>query len=166
MADGKRIGRPSIFTPALADAILWRVADGQEITAIAKQPDMPAFSTIYAWAEQYLEFGQAFERARRVAGHFLAQQALEIADDDSNDITPDGLPNHPAIGRSRIRVEQRRWLAGKYNPMYLDKQVHTGPDGQSAIQIEHTYNFAALDPDELQTLRRLLKKARTPQIEG
>jgi hypothetical protein len=166
MADGKRIGRPSIFSTALADAILWRVADGQEITAIAKQPDMPAFSTIYAWTEQHAEFGQAFARARSIAGHFLAQQALEIADDDSNDLTPDGQPNHPAIGRARIKVEQRRWLAGKYNPMYLDKQVHTGPDGLSPIQVQHTYRLDNLTPDELAEFQRLLRKCRAPLLEG
>jgi hypothetical protein len=96
----------------------------------------------------------------------LAAEQVEIADDESRD-TIDGMPNNAAIGRDRLKIESRRWLAGKYNPAaYADKQLHTGPDGQSPIQVQHTYRLDNLTPDELAEFQRLLHKCRAPLIEG
>jgi hypothetical protein len=160
------VGRPSTYDPLIAHAVLWEIAHGKPISSFRHDPRYPTVQTIYEWGQQFAEFGEGLQRARETASHVFASEGVEIADDTSRD-TIDGMPNNAAIGRDRLRIESRRWLAGKYNPAaYADKQLHTGPDGQSAIQIEHSYRFDQLDPDELQTLRRLLRKARAPTIEG
>jgi hypothetical protein len=68
-------------------------------------------------------------RARIVAekAHFLADEAMDILDDDSNDVITqdDGkqTPNMTAVRRAESRAEHRRWLASRYNPTsYGDKQ--------------------------------------------
>jgi len=165
-AAAQPVGRPVEYNHLIAHAILWEIADGRPISSFRRDNKYPAVSTIYLWAQQYPEFSDGLVRAQQTAAHILATEGLEIADDASNDHI-DGMPNNAAVNRSRLRIEQRRWLAGKYLPsVYADKQLHTGPDGSSPVQIEHTYRFELLEPDELQTLRRLLKKARGETIEG
>jgi hypothetical protein len=127
---------------------------------------MPAFTTIYQWVQQHPEFSQSLHRARGIAAHHYAEEAMAIADDDTTDVTPDGHPNHAAVQRARLRIEQRRWMAGKFNPSVYGDKVQHGPDGQSAIQEEHTYRFENLEPEELAELQRLLHKMRAPTIEG
>jgi hypothetical protein len=40
-------------------------------------------------------------------------------------ISDDELPTHEAIGRARLRMQSRQWLAGKYNPQFADKPNQT-----------------------------------------
>jgi hypothetical protein len=41
-------------------------------------------------------------------------------------ISDDELPTHEAIGRARLRMQSRQWLAGKYNPQFADKPTQVG----------------------------------------
>jgi hypothetical protein len=36
-------------------------------------------------------------------------------------ISDDELPTHEAIGRARLQMQSRQWLAGKFNPQFADK---------------------------------------------
>ncbi len=67
-----------------------------------------------------------------------ADEALEIADDGSNDWMKrqgeDGevhvIYDHEHIQRSRLRVDTRKWLLSKVLPkVYGDKPQHTGDGG-------------------------------------
>jgi hypothetical protein len=160
------VGRPEIYSDELAETILEHVANGVAVRNLTSEDHGARANTVLLWARQYPEFARQLAIARETAAHMIADEGLAIADDDSRD-SIDGLPNHTAVQRDRLRADYRKWLAGKWNAAaYADKQVHTGPDGQSAIQIEHTYRFENLDHEELLTLRRLLQKARGTLIEG
>jgi hypothetical protein len=41
-------------------------------------------------------------------------------------ISDDELPTNEAIGRARLRMQSRQWLAGKYNATYADKPTQIG----------------------------------------
>src|SRR5947207_16023189 len=56
------------------------------------------------------------------SAHGLAMQVLEIAD---------GADPHDSPQLIKNRCDQRRWLAGKYNPFYSDKVAVTDHDGGS-----------------------------------
>jgi hypothetical protein len=57
-------------------------------------------------------------RAREQQAEVWAEEMISISDDD--------LPTHEAIGRARLRMQSRQWLAGKYNPTYADKPTQVG----------------------------------------
>jgi hypothetical protein len=63
-------------------------------------------------------FGRALERAREQQAEAWAEDVVNISDDE--------LPTHEAIGRARLRMQSRQWLAGKYNPRYADKPTQIG----------------------------------------
>jgi len=44
-------GRKSTYTPAIGEAICERLADGQSVIAIARDPAMPCAGTIYRWLQ-------------------------------------------------------------------------------------------------------------------
>ncbi len=68
-------------------------------------------------------------RARKESAHALAEDAVAIADSamDFGDLTP------ALVHAIKNRCDQRRWLAGQFNPMYAPKTAITDADGGSLI---------------------------------
>ncbi len=75
-----------------------------------------------------------YARAREMQADALFDEALAIADDGSGDwaVDKDGKKtlDHEHVQRSRLRVDTRKWAAGKLAPKrYGDKMQHTGEGG-------------------------------------
>ena len=108
MANKRPTGRPSAYTEELASAILLRMSHGETLTAICKGEDMPASSTVRLWAvdDKPKGFSARYARAREMQADAIAEDAVDIADDD------------PAAdaAKTRLKVDTRKWLASKINP--------------------------------------------------
>jgi hypothetical protein len=89
------------------------MAQGETLTNICRDPDMPAWTTVHHWKRADESFRQALARAREQQAEVWADEIVSISDDD--------LPTHEAIGRARLRMQSRQWLAGKFNPQFADK---------------------------------------------
>lgn len=101
-----RPGRPSIYTPEIAELICKRLSEGESLRAICKADDMPSEGTVRDWARANVHgFSSQYTRARDLGLDALADQVLEIADGDDGD---------PA--NKRIRFDARRWYLSKLAP--------------------------------------------------
>lgn len=115
------MARPTIFNDDVADAICERLADGESLRAICRGEDMPAKSTVFKWLATNSTFADHYARARETQADSLADDIVDIADDrllEAND--------------KRVRIDARKWLAGKLRPkVYGDSQTlkHTGASG-------------------------------------
>lgn len=110
-------GRPSDYTEELAAAICERLTNGESLSAICREEDMPAISSIYLWMNKRPEFSEMYARAKEDQADTLADQILDIADTEDD-------PN-----RARVRVDARKWVAAKLKPRkYSDRQQvdHSG----------------------------------------
>lgn len=138
-------GNQPTFDQAIADEILSRIADGETLRQICRDKNMPAESTVRSWAlHDYDGFGARYARARDLQVEAWADESIEIADDATNDWvereTSSGrtevVADRDHISRSRLRVDQRKWLMSKWKPStYGDKITHSSdpenpmPDG-------------------------------------
>lgn len=134
------MGRPSDYTPEIAKVICARLADGQSLRAICADADMPHRSTVHDWVVANKEFADQYARAREVQADTLFDQCLEIADESKGDMTVDEdgkeVVNQEAIQRARLRVDTRKWMAGKLRPKaYGDRIEHAG-DSSAPIVVE------------------------------
>jgi hypothetical protein len=132
------MGRPSLYTPELADEICRRLAEGESLRAICREEGMPTASTVFLWLGADEAFRSKYARAREVQAELMADELLEIADDGQNDWmerhNKDGeavgwVENGEALRRSQLRVATRQWIASKLLPKkYGDKQQleHSG----------------------------------------
>ncbi len=132
------MGRPSSFTQEVADAICEGIADGQSLRSICLSEDMPTKATVFRWLadERYAVFRDQYVRARETQADALFDEILQIADDGTRDTYTDKDGNErtdqDVIARSRLRVDARKWMAGKLRPkVYGDKVdlTHANPDG-------------------------------------
>jgi hypothetical protein len=135
------IGCPSLFTTELGDEICNRIADGESLRAICDEADMPDKATIFRRlsAEQHKDFCKQYIRAREAQADSLVDDILSIADDARNDwMKRNGgnatgyQENGEALRGSALRIDARKWLAGKMaSKKYGDKQQVElgGPDG-------------------------------------
>lgn len=142
----KKVGRPSIFSPALGAALCEAMANGLSLRKACELPGMPSTATAIVWLadDAKAEFQAQYACAREARADYLAEELLEIADDSSGDTITDKDGNTRAdsefVARSRLRVDSRKWLASKMAPKkYGDKIEHTGADGgaiQHSVKIE------------------------------
>ena len=139
--------RPLEFDQGRADTICERIADGESLRSICADEAMPATSTVCKWLSRVPQFAEQYTRARELQADALFDEILEIVDDGLNDWIErkgdDGktigwIENGEALRRSALRVDARKWMAGKLQPKkYSEKHqlALTGPDG-GAVRIE------------------------------
>lgn len=136
------MGRPSALTPAVSDAICSRLAEGESLRSICQSEGMPAYSSVKAWERDNADFSALSMRAREIGCHALAEDCLEIADDARNDwMERPGkedagwVANGEHIQRSRLRIETRMRLLGKWLPkVYGEKLALGGADDLPPIR--------------------------------
>lgn len=114
------MGRPSEFTQEVADAICERIADGESLVRICKDDGMPSKATVFNWLSSKPEFVDNYTRAREAQADTLFDEILDISDDGLNDTYTDEdgnvRTNQDVIARSKLRVDARKWMAGKLRP--------------------------------------------------
>lgn len=115
-------GRPLEYTQEMGDYICELVSStGHGLLKLTKlYPELPDKMTINRWRHRVPEFRAQYALAKLEQADILAEECLEIADDDSNDtkVNFDGseICNTEFIARARLRVDTRKWLASKLLP--------------------------------------------------
>ena len=102
-----------------------RIAHGETLRAICRDPRMPSWNTVYTWINQDKQFAEAMDDARLLGAEAIAQECVDIADDGTNDwmekFDKDGRSlgyflNGEHVQRSKLRIETRLKLLAKWHP--------------------------------------------------
>lgn len=137
-------GRPTDFTPELGDRICEEIADGRSLRSICLSDDMPNKSTVFRWLSMRDEFRDQYARAREAQADSLFDDLLDIADDGSNDwmerFDDEGgnigwKENGEALNRSKIRIDARKWMAGKLRPKVYGEKLDVAHTGSVIVEI-------------------------------
>ena len=130
------MGRPSSFKQTTADAICERLAHGETLRSVCRDPEMPGKTTVLRWLDAHESFRAQYARARSELADHWADEIVEIADDGTGDewTDADGREhvNQDHIQRSKLRVDARKWLLARMAPKkYGDRHAHevSGPGG-------------------------------------
>ena len=106
---------------------------------------MPAASTVFKWLVDNRAFSEQYARAREAQADSLFDEMLEIADDARNDWMErrgeedaGWVANGEHIQRSRLRLDARKWMAGKLRPKKYGEKITqelTGADGAALVPV-------------------------------
>lgn len=114
-------GRPSIYSEQLAGEICRRLGKGEPMARICDDAGMPSYNTVWRWENENPEFRELSARAKQNGTHYLADETLRIADDETIETQ-----------RAKLMIDTRLRLIGKWNAKaYGDKVTneHVGADG-------------------------------------
>jgi hypothetical protein len=130
----------------LADEICDRLAAGEPLRKICRDPHMPDEKAVRKWVRTHTEtFGPQYALAREMGFESIAEELLEISDADC--ISPDGWVDAGAVQRARLMSDNRKWLLSKLLPkVFGDKvtQEVTGADGQALLTAQNDPSKVAL----------------------
>ena len=126
-----------------------RIAEGEGVRQITadQKAGMTERNFYYLLRAGDEDLFQRYARSREIQADRMAEEILEIADDATNDFMEkrgkDGRKkvefNSENVNRSRLRIDTRKWLAGKLKPkVYGDKQI-----------LDVTHNLENEDDEEL-----------------
>lgn len=114
MSKKSNSGRPTIYTPELAEQICDVIASMP--CSLRKMNEIydffPVPSTIHQWRKDHSEFSDMYSRSKLIQADILAEEILDIADGCTAD-------NYV---QAKLRIDTRKWLASKLLPKkYGDK---------------------------------------------
>lgn len=127
-------GRPSIYTPAIGEEICARLADGESLVSICRDPDLPGLRTVMRWAAEDDAFGTEYARAREAQAEVMDDKIITTADEITD----------PAV--ARVQIDAYKWRAAKLAPKrYGDKLDLTSNDGSMTPSREPRYGLVGKD---------------------
>lgn len=114
-----------ILTAELKQEIVNRIAEGEPLKSIVNDDRMPTRQSIWREESRDPEFAKELKMARQIAADIFAEEMMEIADNATEDYRPDGSINYELVARSKMRIDQRRWMAARLDPMRYGDKVQT-----------------------------------------
>jgi hypothetical protein len=97
---------------------------------------------VFKWLKERPELVEQYTRAREAQADRIFDEILEIADDASNDFMArksggeegaEEAVNHENIQRSRLRIDARKWMAGKLAPKKYGEKIEANVSGSLQI---------------------------------
>jgi len=144
----KKTGRPSRYTPEIAQEICDRISTGEPLLQICRDERMPQRQTVYDWLERVDGLSVQFARAREAGCDAMAEEALMIAntpilgrkkvyssgaDDGEDSMT---VTEEDMLGHRKLQIETRLKLLACWNPKKYGSKVQLGGDAENPIKVE------------------------------
>lgn len=136
------MARPSEFSPAVANELCERIADGESLRSVCADDHMPSKEAVRQWLargeagqEPFAAFLAQYARAREEQGHTDADNVGDVARKVEQGLIPPDV--------ARVMLDAYKWSAAKRAPKkYGDKVALTGGDeGDAPVKNELTVRF-------------------------
>ena len=149
-------GRPTDYSTELADLVCQRLMEeGTLLEACDKHPELPHTTTVYRWLQVHQDFRFKYCRAREDVMEMWADEIVRVSNDETLE------PND-----RRVKIDTKKWIMSKIAyKKYGDKLVHSG-DPENPVRVMHkAVEIAALSPNQLALLERLIEERLEPVID-
>lgn len=141
------MGRPTDYTPDLADLLCDRIADGASLRKVCLAEDMPNKATVFRWLRLHDAFRDQYTRACEERGESYADEIAAISDgsmpayatepvegEDGQPMPVAPLDNAVQVQRDRLRVDARKWVASKLHPKKYGDKLAVDANHSGAVQ--------------------------------
>lgn len=130
-AEGKKIGRPTAFTPLLAERVCLKVIEGIGIERVGKLEGFPSAATIYRWlgkeGPEFEAFREKYARACELRAAARFEKLREIGDK-----VAEGKID-PQAARAAADIE--KWCLAREAPRKFGDAVTIRGDKDNPLQV-------------------------------
>ena len=167
----KKIGRPTMYSPELAEKICDLIRNGLSMRQISKTPDMPYVSTIQRWKDEHPEFCAQSARAREESAEKFNDDLIELQEHLKNQLmqrlfSGEDFPKGTVDAYKTLMHEYARQAGLRDDSRFGDRKkvALTGADGGAiAIEQKTTLDLSNLTIEELHKLDMILANANSPK---
>jgi hypothetical protein len=144
-APRKKTGRPSKYTPEIAQEICERLADGEPLRQICRDDGMPEWRTIYDWMYRDDALGEAgtglsaaIARARELGQDAIAEDIFHEVSQDPERILSEGGGRIDSgyVQLIRARADIKLKLLAKWNPKRYGDRVQLAGDAENPLKTQ------------------------------
>ena len=113
------------FSQNLFDNICEQISNGDSLRNICKAKAMPHAGTVCRWLaeDETGKLREQYARAREAQAELVADEVITIADTEED----------PA--KARVRIDARKWYAGKMRPKVYGDKIDMNHSGQVALPV-------------------------------
>lgn len=131
----------TLYTKELAETICERLAAGESLISICRDPNMPSDWTVRKWALDGVDgFDLAYARARDLGYDRVGDELIALADETRigtiTTVKPNGVETKTAdmVERARLQIETRKWVLERMLPKKYGNKVQTEHSGGLRIE--------------------------------
>lgn len=137
-----RVGRPTSYTPELAEEICSRIASGETLIEICEEADKPAEVTVRKWAlTNYMGFRAPYTQACELRLEHYAEKihlhstrtryhTLRTESRGPQGVT-ETIREEEMLGRDRLITENLKWTLAKLHGSYKQTAARGAADRES-----------------------------------
>jgi hypothetical protein len=122
--------RNGIKTIPLMKKICARIGDGESLSKICEDADMPSRHTVWEWIREDEAYKALYNAALADRGEVLADGIIELSDEAR--LAPPELTN-----AYRLAVDSRKWAAARLLPRKYGDRVTLSGDSENPVQVQH-----------------------------
>lgn len=120
------VGRPPKWDAAAGREVCRRVAEGEALSKVCEDPDLPSLGVVYRWRAEDAEFAAQMRLAREVA----AERFCDLGWDIACEITPE------TAYATHVKLTQLRWMAATLSPKRFGRVKPVTGEAEAEILAE------------------------------
>lgn len=151
--NASKMGRPTIYTPELAEKICDLIRDGYSERKICSMPGMPTTRTLQRWKEEESDFCRQSARAREASAEKFNDELLELQADLNNELqarlmSGDDFPKGAVEAFKVLMQEKARQISWRDDSRFGDRKT---------VKIQNDApDLSTIDMEKLKAARELL----------
>ncbi len=126
------VGRPTIFTPQLAQKICYQLSLGKSLRMVCKEdPDLPVSSTIFKWLGENKEFSEQYALAKEASAEAMNEELMDLGDQAielSQEVDPKA--SGAVVQAVRLKADNLKWYMSKMKPKKYGEKVDLTSGGE------------------------------------
>jgi hypothetical protein len=125
----KKIGRPTKYTPQLADEICDAIASSELGLAhlVAAHPHWPERQNIFLWIRKYPEFRDKYAKAKEDQTDVCVEYMQEVMNEPHKLEDPETGLYRVDVPMLRLKMDTMKWHASKLKPKKFGDSVQQTP---------------------------------------
>jgi hypothetical protein len=150
MTEERSIGRPTVITDEVGEAIFQRMEAGESISAITKTEGFPSSRTLYRRVESDEEFRSRFNWSLMLRSELWAEEIVSISD------SVKGSTSMEEINAAKLMVDARKWIVSRL----LAKKYGDAPS--SSVNVTSTtHNYFVVTEERQKEIQERTRKLLT-----